>query len=146
MCSVATMNSLYRHSTETCIRLHEMFLECFFCKFFVTILPNQCCSRGQMAYQVIEAVEFKSESHFPSRSSLGASGAPFQQQYSTSEPTQPKQGTQTSSFYEVTLVVSFLLWYTTFLGLDKGRKSTADIRCIQCHVKYMRLDAPKISC
>ena len=53
-----------------------------------------------MAYQVIEAVEFKSET-FP-KSSLG--GATYQQQYSTSEPTQLKQGTQTSSsFYEVIL-------------------------------------------
>ena len=54
-----------------------------------------------MAYQVIEAVEFKSET-FP-KSSLG--GATFQQQYSTQEPTQLKQGTQTAgSFYEVILV------------------------------------------
>ena len=61
----------------------------------------QSCCRGPMAYQVIEAVEFKSET-FP-KSSLG--GATFQQQYSTQEPTQLKQGTQTAgSFYEVILV------------------------------------------
>ena len=28
----------------------------------------------------------------------------------------------------------------------KGRNSTADLLCIQCHVMYMTLDAPKISC
>ena len=61
-----------------------------------------------MAYQVIEAVEFKSET-FP-KSSLG--GATFQQQYTTSDPTQQlKQGTQTTpgSFYEVILAQSFEL-------------------------------------
>ena len=69
--------------------------------FLVINPPNQSCNhQGPMAYQVIEAVEFKSET-FP-KSSLG--GATFQQQYSTSEPTQLKQGTQTSSsFYEVIL-------------------------------------------
>ena len=31
------------------------------------------------------------------------------------------------------------------LGLEKETYLTADLRCIQCHINYMTLDAPKIS-
>ena len=36
--------------------------------------------------------------------------------------------------------------FDNLLCLEKGRNSTADLRCIQCHRVDMTLDAPKIIC